>query len=259
MRFQPTTPHRLHDGNLSVAGSPFQGPLCGPLVLALLRKNYVDWRGILGMVTVSTKHSESLAKWTPTAFLAAGVLFLLGLGLTVQEMSSIANTLSPFVAVAAFIATFIGLFGLYTWLAETDSRLPLAGLLLAALALLSVLVLLVYVVGSNLLLGTPLQGEGVPAGINILFLLTPVSAGLSFLVYGVASLLTSTPSQVVGVLMMVPVLAWPGYVVVEQVLGVVDLNPIAVFVVVAVTLLVIGYLLRTEATRTEHTAPSTAS
>lgn len=188
---------------------------------------------------------KSLEGQAATAFLVAGVLFPVGLVLTVQDASSILDTVSPFLAVGALVATFVGLFGMYPRLAEPAPKTALAGVLSATVALLAIVTLLVSVVGSALLFGTSLQGE---VGIApVMFLLTLVTAGLSFLLFGVAGLRTGVPSRVVGALMLVPAVAWPGYMAVDRLLpGDIRFLPIAVFAVVALALLGVGYRLWTE-------------
>lgn len=189
---------------------------------------------------------KRLESWTSTAFLVAGALFLVALGLTVQELSTAAQAVSPFIAIGAFVATFVALFGMYSRLPGPNSTFAIAGVFTAALAVISVLSQLVYVVGSHLLLGTALQGRNSPPAATVLFLVILVSFGLSFLFYGIASLRNGDTPGMIGGLMLVIVLVWPGYAVLEQVLGLIDFNPIAIFFLVAFALLAIGHLLRTE-------------
>jgi hypothetical protein len=186
----------------------------------------------------------SLEKGAAPAFIIAGVAFLVGLVLTVQDAVSVLNTLSAFLAAGALLTTFVGLLGMYPRLDDSAPRLALVGVLAAAVALVSVTTLLAYVVGSALLLGTPMQGE---IGIApVLFLLGLVTAGLSFLTFGVASVRTRVPSRTVGMLLLIPAVAWPGYMAVDRLLpGDIRFLPLVVFAVVALVLLAIGYLLRT--------------
>ena len=99
-------------------------------------------------------------------------------------------------------------------------------------------------VGSALLLGTPMQGEiGVAP---VLFLLGLVTAGLSFLTFGVTSVRTRVPWRTVRMHLLIPAVAWPGYMAVDRLLpGDIRFLPLVVFSVVSLVLLAIGYLLRT--------------
>lgn len=181
------------------------------------------------MTLVSTRQWESLENWGPIGFFVAGILLLFGLALLWFDIFQGVSAALAFIGV---ICVFIGLFGMYPRMNDTAPNLALAGLVAVTIALISIGV------------GIPLRvGIGPDPG-PLPWMVGIVSGGVSFLLYGVASVWTRTPSLEVGLLLLVPAVAWPGYFAVEQLLGrQIGWLPLAAFAIVAVAMLATGYLL----------------
>lgn len=187
---------------------------------------------------------KALERRTATAYFAAGVTFLVSIVLTVQEVLPLLNTAGALLVVGGLLATFAGLFGTYPWVKDAAPRLARIGLATTVVASSAITALFVVVVGSNLLFGTPIQGAGSPSAAPVLFMVTLVSAGVSFLLYGIAALRTGVPSRAIGALMLTPALAWPGYMAAHHLVGEqISYLPLVVFAIVSVVFLTIGHRL----------------
>lgn len=148
---------------------------------------------------------ESLERWTATAFLLAGVLFLgfvarnavlaFGGGLSSQATQALYIAF----VVPAELAAYVGLLGLYPRLAD---RVPKTAGLGAALAVLAAVAVSGFAASATLDL---LAGRTEPtAASQIFYLVTLLATILGFIVYAVATLRSGVPGHRVGLLLVVP-------------------------------------------------------
>lgn len=199
-----------------------------------------------------------LERWSPTAFLAAGGLFVLPTAIFGFEAATGAgNVVSPAVIFVLLLVVFVGLLGLYPRLAEAGSALARGGVgLLAVTAAIIISTLAIIAIPTGLTLGKP----------HILTLVTTVVGGsiLTLGAFGVASLRTGVHSRLVGSALLVMAAGYLSIVVAMLVFG----NPAPAWVDFVVGVLFvgslgsIGYVLRTEAypaERPESTDDVTAS
>lgn len=208
------------------------------------------------MVYLSTEWWDSLEQWSPTAFIIGG-LGLLGLAV-VGALDAAAIVPSPawvhaLLGLGGVLFVFIGLLGFYPFVAEPAPRLSLSGVVTSAIGGVAITV---GVVGSIVVALTTQQtfGEG-PSWGPPLLALAFIFALLSFLFYGIASSRTNSPSRTVGVLLLVPVLAFLGQasLLISKILAdaVLESAQLALAGIAAIALIAVGYRLRTDTTVTE--------
>jgi hypothetical protein len=200
----------------------------------------------------------TLERWSPTAFLAAGGLFVLptaifGFG----AVTGRGNVVSPAIVFVLLLVVFVGLLGLYPRLAREDSILAVSGiglLSVTAAVIVSTLAAVALPIGPTF--GKP----------HILAIVTTVVVGstLTLATFGVASLRTGVRSRLVGGSLLVMAAGDLSILVAMQIYG--DPTPAWVGFVVGglfvTSLGSIGYVLRTgsiPAERSESTGDLPAS
>lgn len=149
---------------------------------------------------------------------------------------------------------FIGLLGFYPYVAEPTPRLSLGGVLTSTFGGVAVTV---GIVGSIVIALTTQQTFGErPSWGPPLLAVAFILALVSLLFYGVASIRTGSPSRTVGLLLLVPVVAFLGQAVLlltkilaDSVLAGAQLILAGIM---AVALLAVGYLLRSEGVPTDR-------
>jgi hypothetical protein len=136
---------------------------------------------------------ESLAKWSATALIIAGLVQLFNLLLhTLPALIDLSppELVRDLTLASAGIVALIGLLGFVPQLREAAPRLTRAGTLVAILALIGQFAIAV---------GEPLiGGETPPTWFLPFFLFHWILLPLSFLLFGAASVRTHTPSRGVG-------------------------------------------------------------
>lgn len=199
----------------------------------------------------NTTFWQVLEQWSERAFFAGGVMFVAAAALNVVAMLAGAERLSLMVG-EAFIAAgwfggLIGLLGLYSGLANKNRWLARAGAVFATIgavtfAVLAVASLLAY-----------FQGGGVgdlPVPFIFLFPGLIVGSLLTFITFSVASLRSNVYSRTVGILLLVPPgIFFTNFFILPIILGTGPNPPEIIFVVtsvLALAMLIIGYVLRTE-------------
>lgn len=141
---------------------------------------------------------QSLEQWSATAFIIAGIGRLLNFALA--NIGEVTAMTSPewsrdLTLLIAFMAAFIGLYGLYPRMVDQAPRLSRAG---AALATIAGVAIVLSIVGKYV------TGAAEPPGpLKILPLLYILGSPLAFLAFGVASWRTSILSRTVGLLLLV--------------------------------------------------------
>lgn len=204
--------------------------------------------------TGSTGRWESLEQWSPTAFLVAGAALFGGFFLRAGELIAVGEQFQAvpewFFAIFTLIgviAVSIGLIGFYPYVADRSPWLALGGVIAAAIGGLSI----VLAVGGSIVLDLLgilafTAGEGNPVLLALFFLFI-IGLLLSFLLYGIASVRTRSPSLVIGALLLVPIVE-PIAVIFFDLLAVVNVGAaglLATSAIYSVSLLAIGYFLRT--------------
>lgn len=195
------------------------------------------------MSLISTRRWESLEQWRATAFLIGGAIFVLDAALLAVHMSMGTEpaALGQAFVGASWTAAFIGLLGFYPSLADRSRWLARAGSVFAVIGAITMAAMAVTSLGyfTGVLSG---ELEAVA-----MFFLPPVFLGivLGFGLFGVASLRTDVYSWRVGALFLL----LPMTFLFNVGTGIADFNPLAkilgVVCVLALTMLAIGYLVRT--------------
>lgn len=203
------------------------------------------------MAIVSKRHGGSLAKWSATAFILAGVLMLLaainpGLGWItgIQGPEQL-----EFAGFLGMILSYIALLGLYPRLADLMPRLARAAI---GLLLVPVVIILVDFVSVVLGFGPPF---GVIIGTTAAFVFA-----LGIAVLGVGCYRRGVPSRAVGRSLLVYAVSW------FLLLGTGLLNgfppadavTFVTTVLMAGALLAIGYLLRADSGWADRAEPTSS-
>lgn len=194
---------------------------------------------------------DTLERWSPAAFLVAGLMFLLSAAITVVDIAVGAEQLrlqlGQATVGAGWIAGLVGLLGLYPGLVDRNRWLVRAGAVFCAIGLVGYAIMTVGVLA--IFAGAP---EGDLAPLEPVFLpLMLAGSVLPFLLFGVASARTDVYPRGVGALLLVQVAIF-----VANVLTPTTPTPATVVLVVLVGLLLVnvgvGYLLRTGGGRTDR-------
>ena len=186
---------------------------------------------------------EPLEKWSAMAFLIVGGLWsadsvLLGLerGMGIH----IPDAVFPVFILSAMLVSVIGLFGFYPRLVDKAPRLARSSVVVTVAAGVGFTVLLMWWVAANVLTTVPIPP---PA----LLIVTIFTVFLGFLLFGVASARTATPSRTVGLLLLAVVVTLIVYLITQAVYGANApswVSP-ALTTILTVVTLAIGILLRT--------------
>lgn len=212
------------------------------------------------MVGVTAKHWEWLGRWSPAAFAISGIGSLSVVAISVFEIVVYGQRFQvvpewgiAVIGLPTFFATFVGLLGFYPWVADASRWLARGGGLAAAIGGASLVLAAVGGIVLQLLGGLAFtEGENNPA-LLALFLLVMSMLLLSFLLYGVASTLTKTPSRTVGLLLLLPIVE-PLFTLVFDVLADIEIpgGPLGTLAVEGLALVALGYLLRTDTEPTDR-------
>ena len=205
---------------------------------------------------MTTRHDviEGFERWSPVAFILGGIGLL---GTSVVGSLDVAGIVATYPRLAmgpllfGLWFVFGGLLGYYPHVAEESPRLSLGGVGTSGIA---------WVVWTATLLAAifvDLTSERTIADLSWgppLLTVAFVLALLSFLLYGIASVRSETPSRALGILLLIPVVAFLGQavllaskIVTGEVIAVLQLGFGGL---VAVALFAIGYLLRDDTTKT---------
>lgn len=194
---------------------------------------------------------SSLERWSPVAFSIGGSAILIDVIL--QSLSTVTSVSVPgwvniLFGLGGIWALLIGLIGFYTLVADSAPRLSLGGVVTGAIGWVALTVGLGWAIILDLTTQTTVA-EGPPLGTQI-FISALILALLSFLCYGIASSRTYSPSRTVGLLLLLPFVAFLVLILfffgsnlygIEAPEGV----PLALFGIAALGLIAVGYALRT--------------
>lgn len=200
------------------------------------------------MVFNATVTWQSLEKWGPTAFIVGGLAWGVLIALAATNMVTavtVPSGLIPVFLIGGLLAAYIGLLGFYPQVSDTAPRLSLTGVVATAVAI----AILAFAVAYTVATSSFTQGPPFPV-----FPLLVLSTFIGFLLLGTASLRTSTPTRRIGILLIVPAVAWLGDILfvvitsaleVDAVVGIpLVVIPMLGIVVASVAMLGAGYLLR---------------
>jgi hypothetical protein len=205
---------------------------------------------------------ETFERWGPMAFVIGGIGLL---GTTLVGSLVVAGVVasSPRLAMGPLLFglwfVFVGLLGFYPNVAEPSPRLSRSGLLTSGIAWIVWTVTLLAAIVVDLTSGRTIADPGSwgPPLLTVGFLL----ALLSFLVLGIASVRSETPSRTVGLLLLVPAVAFLGQAVLliskivsGEVLSVLQL---AIGGIIGIVLIAVGRRLRTAAEPSSRTESET--
>lgn len=198
---------------------------------------------------------DSPEQWNGPTFLLAGVLML---GIAVYKgLGAFTSVTVPGVVDVgygglALLSAVFALLGLYPRLRESAPRLSVAGVLAVIVAAGGILAVEVWLIGATLKTGRfPAIPADAPAWTVAALVAVFFTLALGFLLFWVASLRTTALSRPVSLLLVVPAVMW------FSLLGNVFVRAIAnldfyVYLVISVTLLTVGYLLRAGDHATDH-------
>lgn len=199
------------------------------------------------MPTISMWPWELLEKRSPTAFLAAGVLFF---GFVVASViSGFTDIGGSWVLIAeggtgilGLVVAIVAVVGLYPKLRDRAPYMSLG----------AVLAFVASVAGLIIAVGWRINAPSVPMALTLLFSLSVLLIALGFLLFAVACLRTQTPSRTVGSLLLVPVVMWIWHYAAFAMFGSNYLLTVIDYVVITTAFLAIGYHLRTMDQSTEQ-------
>ena len=193
------------------------------------------------MERVWSSHVNTLEQWSPTLFLAGGVVLIAyAASLAVTGLMEISTPRNAFSG-AGFTLVFLGLFGLCSGLADRRPRLARFGGVFAVLGALGFTLLFLLGIMEYVAI-TP------PTWVQAALLLNNIPIVLGFLLVGIASLLTDSHPWSLGVLLFVPAVVFAVNVARVAVLG--PWTPLWAAVLLgslqALAMLTIGYSIRAE-------------
>lgn len=202
---------------------------------------------------------ETFERWGPMAFIVGGIGLL---GTTVVGSLDVAGVMAspPRLAMGPLLFglwfVFVGLLGFNPYVAEPSPRLSRCGLLTSGVAWIIWTVTLLAAIIVDLTSGRTIVDPGWgPPLLVVGFLL----ALLSFLLLGIASVRSEAPSRTVGLLLLVPVVAFLGQAVllISKIVSgeVFSVLQLAFGGIIGIVLVAVGYRLRSTV---EPAAPSEA-
>lgn len=202
---------------------------------------------------------KSLETWCPIVFLIAGIslsIHVVLVGLIGYAGVSISEGYHAMFGLAGLIGAIVGLLGFYPKLIDKSPRLARASVLAVGGAGILFSVILVWLLGSTLLVGGP--QDTTPGWVGILAPLAIVLIASGFVSTSVASLRTGVPSRAVGLLLLVPVASWIVILVVSVVTNFTAPYALDFFANGAISLswLAIGYTLQTGSATIERAGTS---
>lgn len=180
------------------------------------------------------------------AFVAAGVLWLGFTGISWYERQVLMNRhqyvwLTEILLPVGWLCAYIGLVGFYSRIAAAAPKLSRASLSLTVVGIVSLFVERGGAVFASLLTEEPFWE--VTTGLEPLYAIVMATTFLGFLLYGVASVRTETPSQTVGGLFLAPIALLSTHVASVAVDG--FSNPVLLqFGIIALVMIALAYVLR---------------
>lgn len=198
---------------------------------------------------------ESIEQWSPAVFLVAGGFWFVAIALSISE-TFVAMSLEAPASVAGFagaVLSFVGFLGLYPQLADQIPRPVQVGIVLVMLLLIFTFVLLVWHIPELFGIAWPSLLVFLPSP-ALAYGATFALSAVGIAIFALVSLRTDAHSRPVGSLLLVLAAAWVVLIGGAMRYG----FPIPDWVttiqggMMAMALLAIGYLLRTETEPTDR-------
>lgn len=205
------------------------------------------------MVLLSDRRWAQLEDWSYLGFLVGGLLLLVSFVLVgVRDVMAVDMPellISVFALPGVAVILLIGLLGFYPHLSDAAPRLSLGGAVLSAIGGIALIVTTIGAIILQLTTETGFtQAEDNPL-LLVLFFLVMGSFLLSFLFYGIGSVLTQQPSLLIGVLLLIAGVE-PGSPFLFDVVGV-DPGPLGAEItlgIAALAMVGVGVVLRADRT-----------
>lgn len=191
--------------------------------------------------------AESLERWSPRAFVVGGAAWLVLMGIIGGNMVTGGSTptwLLPVFLVPGLLAAYLGLLGISGHVAERSPKLTRAGVAVTLIAAALVVFAVIYTVATS----TVDQGPPFPV-----FPLIILSTVVGFLLVGLSSIRTETPSRTIGLLIAGAGAAWFGdivFIIVTSAIGTSEIagiplvvGPMLGVVLAGLAMIATGYLL----------------
>lgn len=216
------------------------------------------------MRTTDSGPGNSLESWSPTAFLAAGVMafsYAVLKGLKAYAGLEVVTVFDVLWGGFVLLVPIVALLALSPRLREAAPRLSLAAVGVTVIAGTGTVAIQIQLIITTLSVeGYPeIPGDGPTWPVFALFVVF-ITLSLGFLLSAAAARRTDTVSRTVARLLVVPFLGWMGLIVANIVLPSGDYLGLYAYAPIGAALLAIGYLLRSEAgtaTTTESIPDST--
>lgn len=206
-----------------------------------------------------------LERWNSKTLVIAGIGSLTVVAISVLELAVYGQRFEvvpewglAVIVIPTMFATLIGLLGFYPLVSEASPWLARGGAAGAAVGIAS---FLVTVVGGAILHLLGIVGfteEGNPlilASFSLMF----IGLLLSFLLYGIASVLTRRPSRLVGVFLLIPLVEPLSVFIIDM--GGVEIpgGPLTTLAVEGIALIVVGYLIWADTEPADSVEPAVDS
>ena len=204
------------------------------------------------MGSVHISQWNSIERWSPTLFLVGGGLLVGHAAMSaIHAFTDIATPPDVFVTTGHLVA-LVGLLGLYPALVVRTPRVTRAAGTVAAVALVSWAVMTVTRFFELAGIVSSL-GETLP---DVFFIVVLASTILTYVAFGVATLRIDDSSRTVGILVLAPGGLTAALVVDSALTGVSALDGAVIGGGLALSMLALGYTLRTWDRPTNHAAPA---
>lgn len=201
---------------------------------------------------VNTTHWRSIEQWSPTLFLVGGGLLVGHAAISaIHAFTDVATPPDVFVTTGHLVA-LVGLLGLYPALVDRTPIVTRAAGTVAAVALVSWAVMTVTRLFELAGIVSSL-GETLP---EVFFIVVLASTILAYAAFGVATLRIDDSSRSVGTLVLAPGGLTAALVVDSALTGVSALDGAVIGGGLALSMLALGYTLRTWDHPTNHAAPA---
>lgn len=204
------------------------------------------------MVIGNSTHWDAVERWSPTLLLAGGALLVGHAAVNgVEAFTDLAPPPDVFVTTGHLVA-LVGLLGLYPVLVDRTPRLARAACAVATVPLAAWFVMTVTQF---------LTVAGVVSSITDVLpeafvVVVPVSTILTYVLFGVSTLRVGGDSRTAGLLVLAPAALLVVFLVASVVTGASAVLGLVIGGGLALSMLALGYTLRTWDRPAEHTAPT---
>jgi hypothetical protein len=204
------------------------------------------------MERTSTVHWDSVERWSPTLFLIGGGLLVGHAAMLGVQAFSTLTTPPDLFGPAGHLIALVGLFGLYPMLRD---RTPIVARTAGSVAVVGVGCWTVLTVVRALAVAGLLTSASTVLP-NAFFPVVFASTILTYVLFGVATLRVDSEARLVGGLLLAPAALLVGALVVSAVSGVTAAEGVGIGAGLALSVVALGYTLRTWDRPTSPAAPT---